>query len=597
MKRFLSIFFLLPFFSLFSQNADWLTYYEKSGYNETPRYAETMAFCDRMDAASEWVTVKSFGKSAQGRSLPLVIIDKQGFSAPEQIHRSGKVLLLIQACIHPGECEGKDAGLMLIRDLVINKKYPELLDHISIIFIPIFNADGHERFGSYNRINQNGPKEMGWRVTANNLNLNRDFLKAETPEMQVWLRMFNKWMPDFFIDTHTTDGADYQYVLTYLMEVFGNMDDGLTQWCKSVFLPSMTSNMEKNGFPVFPYIEFRDWHNPKSGLESNVAPPMLSQGYTSLRNRPGLLLETHMLKPYKLRVSSTYECLLSSLGILNKEYSVFLSLVKKADEITAGKDFRDQDFPLHFETLTTDSTMVDFRGINYEEMKSELTGETWFKYGNEKIFFQLPCFSVNKPSVITKLPEAYIVPVEWKTVIDKLVLHGVKLSYLAKDTIIRIDTYKLSSPKWNTTSYEGHHALYEFETNMIRQDRLFCKGSAIVDMNQQQAKIIAHLLEPKGNGSLVYWNYFDAVLEQKEYAEHYVMEAMIPGMLKENPQLNDEFEKKKMEDTLFAKNPNMILNWFFSKTPYWDSRKDIYPVGKIYDRQLLYTLLKQSHKE
>jgi hypothetical protein len=438
---------------------------------------------------------------------------------------------------------------------------------------------------------------MGWRVTANNLNLNRDYLKAETPEMQAWLKMFNEWMPDFFIDTHTTDGADYQYVITYLMEVFGNMDEGLTKWCKSVFLPSMTDKMEKKGYPVFPYIEFRDWHNPKSGLESNVAPPMLSQGYTSLRNRPGLLLETHMLKPYKLRVSSTYECLVSSLEILNKEYSGIISLVKKADEIVAGKTFREQDFPLQFETLTTDSSMIDFLGIKYEEVTSEITGEKWFRYGNEKTTMRLPYFSTNEPALTTRLPEAYIVPVEWDVVINKLLLHGVKLHYLKKDTILQVKTYKFSSPKWNPNSYEGHHALIQFEAAGIEDNRLFKAGSAIVDMNQPQARIMAHLLEPKGNGSLVYWNYFDAVLEQKEYAEHYVMEAMIPEMLKENPQLKIEFEKKKKEDTLFTKNPNLILNWFFSKTPYWDRNRDIYPIGKIYDRTLLNSLLGYGQRE
>lgn len=594
MKPYLLTFFLLFFFSSFSQETDWLTYYEKSGYNETPRYAETLDYCARLAAASDWVAIKSFGKSAQGRSLPLIIIDKQGLTSPEEIHRSGKIVLLIQACIHPGECEGKDAGLMLIRDLVINKKFPGLLDHVSILFIPIFNVDGHERFGPYNRINQNGPKEMGWRVTANNLNLNRDYLKADTPEMQAWLKMFNEWMPDFFIDTHTTDGADYQYILTYLMEVFGNMDDGLTKWCKSVFLPSMTDKMEKKGYPVFPYIEFRDWHNPKSGLESSVAPPMLSQSYTFLRNRPGLLIETHMLKPYKLRVSSTYECLLSSLEILNKESSNIISLVKKADEIAAGKGFRDQPFPLQFETLTTDSTMIDFLGIKYEEVTSELTGETWFKYGNEKTTMRLPYFSTNRPTLTTRLPEAYIVPVEWKVVTDKLLLHGVRLSYLKKDTVLSITTYKLTSPKWAPNSYEGHHVLSQFECDEITESRLFKAGSAVVDMNQPQAKIIAHLLEPKGNGSLVYWGFFDAVLEQKEYGEHYVIEAMIPKMLADDPGLKEEFEKKKLADPAFAKNPNQVLNWFYSKTPYWDNHKDIYPVGKIYDRKLLNSLLEQE---
>ena len=584
----LMLFFFLLFSSgIFSQDEDWLTYYEKSGYNETPRLAETMAFCERLASASSQINISSFGKSAQGRSLPLVIINKEGLKSPAEMRKSGKLIILVQACIHPGESEGKDAMLMLIRDMVIHKKFTGLLDHISIIFIPVFNVDGHERFGPYNRINQNGPKEMGWRVTANNLNLNRDHLKAETPEMQAWLAMFNDWMPDFFIDTHTTDGADYQYVLTYLMEIFGNMDDGLTTWGKTRFLPAMTKEMEEKGFPVCPYIEFRDWHNPKSGLESGVAPPMLSQGYTSLRNRPGLLIETHMLKSYQVRVSSTYECILSSMKILHREYRDLISLIKKADDFSSGEDFRSAEFPLQFETLTTDSIIVDFRGIKYEELKSELTGETYFKYGNEKTDFRLPYFSVNRPVVKTKLPEAYIIPVEWSAVIGKLLLHGVKLAFLDKDTTLKISTYKITSPKWYPNSYEGHHALSQFEASIIEQDGSFCKGSAIVDMNQPQARIIAHLLEPKGNGSLFYWNYFDAILEQKEYAERYVMESLVPEMLKNDPQLNDEFERKKKADTIFAKNPNLIMNWFFSKTPYWDKKKDIYPIGKIYDRKLV----------
>jgi hypothetical protein len=319
MNRFFFVFLLLISVSSFAQTDEWATFYERSGKKETPRYRETMDFCRRLAMSSDWVHMTAFGKSGMGRDLPLLIIDNHGLSNPDAIKASGKIILLIQACIHPGESEGKDAGMMLIRDLVIRKQFPGLLDRVSILFIPIFNVDGHERFGPYNRINQNGPEEMGWRVTATNLNLNRDYLKADAPEMQAWLKMFNTWMPDFFIDTHTTDGADYQYVLTYQMELYGDMDPGLTDWSKNSFLKDWSGQLEKAGFPVFPYIEFRNWHNPESGIEMSVGPPMLSQVYTSLRNRPGLLLETHMLKPYEQRVSATYEALKISIGILGKE--------------------------------------------------------------------------------------------------------------------------------------------------------------------------------------------------------------------------------------------------------------------------------------
>lgn len=273
----------LTCFSLFAQQ-EWQTDYELSGGKKTPRYKETINYCLQLADASPMLHFTSFGISPQGRNLPVMIVDRDGLQTPEAIKAAGRIILMIQACIHPGESEGKDAGLMLVRDLASGIR--DLLDHVSVIFIPIFNVDGHERFGPYNRINQNGPEEMGWRVTATNLNLNRDFLKADAPEMQAWLKLFNNWMPDFFVDIHTTDGADYQYVLTYMMETLGNMDTGLTAWCDSVFLPGWTSEMEEAGYPVFPYVQFRRWHDPKSGLIRDVAPPMLSQGYVALRNRP-----------------------------------------------------------------------------------------------------------------------------------------------------------------------------------------------------------------------------------------------------------------------------------------------------------------------
>ena len=512
-----------------------------------------------------------------------MIVDNNGLKDPAAIRASGKLLILIQACIHPGESEGKDAGLMLIRDLVIHKKFPGLLDRVSILFIPIFNVDGHERFGPYNRINQNGPGEMGWRVNAGNLNLNRDYLKADAPEMQAWLRLFNTWMPDFFIDTHTTDGADYQYVLTYQMELYGDMDPALTGWSKNIFLKEWSDQLEKAGFPVFPYIEFRNWHNPESGIEMSVGPPMLSQVYTSLRNRPGLLLETHMLKPYEQRVSATYEALKAGIGILGKEQENLKERIRQADENVSGQDFRKTAFPLRFET-TNDSTLVDFLGFGYQKARSDITGEDYYQYGKTKTTLRIPYFDKTKPVVLTRLPEAYIIPVEWKTVIDRLVFHGIRIKRLASDTTLAVTTWKFSNPKWQSNPYEGRHPLTSFESNEIRITRTFSAGSVLVDMAQPGAKIIAHLLEPKGNGSFLYWGFFDAIFEQKEYAENYVMEAMAAKMLADDPSLKTEFEKKKAADSVFAKNPNAILNWFYSKTPYWDDRKDVYPVGKIFGR-------------
>ena len=590
MKSTFLIVFLVISFSGFSQKQDWTTYYEKSGKNETPRYQETVKFCKRLADASSLIHYTSFGKTARGRNLPLLIIDKKGLTEPDEIKKSGRMILLVQACIHPGECEGKDAGLMLIRDLVIEKKYPSILDHISILFIPIFNVDGHERFGPYNRINQNGPEQMGWRVNANNLNLNRDYLKADTPEMQAWLKLFNKWLPDFFIDTHTTDGADYQYVLTYLMNNLGDMDKGLTSWMNNNFLKDLSARMEKSGIPVFPYIEFRNWDSPKSGLKTGVSPPMLSQGYTGQRNRPGLLIETHMLKPYDQRVAATYECLRITLEILSGESLDLISLVNKADEFVSGPEFRKTDYPLQFETVRNDSTMVDFKGIEYQQKKSEVTGGSWFEYGTQKTIFSIPFFNKVRPLVSVKLPEAYIIPGEWCTVIERLELHGVRIVRLKKDTVLQVQCYRFINPKWRMNPYEGHHIMTNIEYTESIEQLNFPEGSAIISMDQPSARVIADALEPKGNGSFVSWGFFDAVFEQKEYAENYVMEKLASKMLADDPELKKEFEQKKTADTVFAKDQDAILNWFFSKTPYWDKQNNLYPVGRIFDTDLVKTL-------
>ncbi len=241
---------------------DYTTYYEASGYKETPRYDETIEYCKKLAKASRWLMYTTFGKTPQGRDLPLLVADRNRQFSPDRIRRQDKVVLLIQAGIHSGESDGKDAGLMLLRDIAVTSKYPDLLDHVTVLFIPIFNVDGHERFGPFNRINQNGPKEMGWRTTAQNPNLNRDYLKADAPEMQAWIRLFNAWQPDFLVDCHVTDGSDYQYVITYIMDIFGNMVPPLTDWTEDVFLTTVKKAMMEAGYEMFPYVMLLDWPNP-----------------------------------------------------------------------------------------------------------------------------------------------------------------------------------------------------------------------------------------------------------------------------------------------------------------------------------------------
>jgi len=588
MKFFFSIFSLLYFtVALQAQDKTLLTHYEKSNYISTPRYSETVEFCKKLEKASSLLRYTIFGKSPEGRDLPLLIADKNGNFTPEAVRKSGNAVLLIQACIHAGEPDGKDAGLMLLRDIAVYKKNLNLLNHVTILFIPILNTDGHERFGPYNRINQNGPKEMGWRTTAQNLNLNRDYLKADAPEMQAWLKLYSKWLPEFFVDCHVTDGADFQYTMTYGLETRGNMENDLTTWTKNVCENYLVSEMKKSGFPIFPYVQFRNWHDPRSGLTVNVAPPMLSTGYTSVQNRPGLMIETHMLKPYKARVTSTHTMLTHIIELLNKEYKILQTLEAKADTYTSGGKFRKEPFPVNFSESFADSTLIEFLGFDYKIDTSDLTGGLWFKYNNQKpANWQLTLFPDCKADKLANLPEAYLIPPQCSEVIERLKLHGVKMKQLAHEISCNVKLSSFSAIRWQQKPFEGHHKFTYTLGDTIRQ-HTFPARTMLVEMNQRTARIIAHLLEPASPDSYAAWGFFDAYMEQKEYSESYVMEVLARKMLLDSPALKAEFKHKKATDKAFASNPDEMLNWLYQKSPYGDSRMNLYPVGRIVDKSVL----------
>ncbi len=593
LKGLLALCLLTPM-GLRAQETDWTTPYERSGGTETPRYEATMEYCRRLADHSPWIQFSWFGTSPQGRGLPLLIADREGAFRPGQGTRK-KAVVMVQACIHPGESEGKDAGLMLLRDIAITRKLEHLLDNVTLVFIPIFNVDGHERWGPHNRINQNGPEEMGWRTTSSNLNLNRDYLKADAPEMQAWLRLFNTWMPDLFIDCHTSDGADYQYTMTYAMETFGNMDPGLTQWQKERFLPYLQQSMDSIGSPIQLYVSFRQWFNPLSGMRHGASPPMLSQGYTAQRNRPGLLLETHMLKPYKPRVEATYEMIRFSLEQVNLDHQRLLDLVAAADSLTASPAFRQQELAVDWGIDYSDSTWIDFLGVGWEAIPSDLTGGTWFKYNQGPKNLKMKLFRTPRVNASVRLPEAYIIPVEWTEVIGRLALHRVDMFPLSEARSISVETYRFRDYSWERTPYEGRFRM-SLQADPFMDTLSFPAGSVVVPMDQASARIIAWALEPVADGSFVKWGFFNAIFEQKEYGETYVMEKKAREMIARDPSLRTAFEKAREENPNMAGNQFLQLNWFYSKTEYWDVKKDVYPVGRILDQEMVRKLIAEKEE-
>lgn len=562
----------------FGQNSEWLTHYEKTNFLETSRYKETIEYTKKLAKASPYINYKSIGISPQGREIPLLIVDKNKNFTPENVKKSGNAVLLIEACIHPGESEGKEAGLMLIRDILIQNVYPELLEHTTLLFIPIFNVDGHERFSPYNRINQNGPKEMGWRTTSQNYNLNRDFLKADAPEMQHWVTFFTEWLPDMFIDIHTTDGADYQYQLTYAMPVQGEMNQQQTIW-QTNYINTIEKKLTKDDVLIFPYVSFRRWHDPQSGLIRGSQSPRYSIGYSAIQNRPALLIETHMLKNYKTRVEATYHMLRHTVEMLDKDFEHLKKINEAADK--ESMQLAGEEYILDFYTSRDDSTTVKFKGVEYDIVQSDLTDGLWVQFSDKPIEYELVLFDKLMPASKVTIPEAYIIPVEWTEVINRIKIQGINYEVLKETQEFEITTYRFSDVHFANYPYEGRQMVRDFNLEEITLKKEFLPGSIIVPVNQRSAKLIAHLLEPIGPDSFVRWGFFNSIFERKEYVETYVMEEMAREMIKENPQLKEEFEQACKEHPEIYNNQWAKVFWFFERTPYWDKNKDIYPIGKL----------------
>src|SRR5262245_52548642 len=347
---------------------EWRTHAEVTDYRETPNYDDTVAYARRLAHASPAIEYHGFGVSGEGRELPLVIAFETATFTPEAARAAGKAVVLIEASIHSGEPDGKDAGFALLRDIAITKTSAGILENVVLLFIPIYNTDGHERASRYNRINQNGPEEMGWRTTSTYQNLNRDYMKADTPETRAWLRLWNEWDPDLFIDCHVTDGADYRCNITYHHEHHAGVDDAVIAWERDVFGGRVAPATEAAGNVISWYLEFIDNRDLTLGTRDFNGSPRFSTGYVPIRNRAGILIETHMIKDYRSRVIGTYDFLHAALTEANRDPERLLKIGREADARTlAIGETYDPDivFPLDFE-LTDEATPFQLKAFNYE---------------------------------------------------------------------------------------------------------------------------------------------------------------------------------------------------------------------------------------
>ncbi|MFD1949665.1 M14 family metallopeptidase [Sphingomonas arantia] len=542
----------------------WITPSEASGFATTPSYAETRAWVDRLVAASPLLRIEPFGRSPEGRLLYAVVASKPG---------AGKPVLMVQAGIHAGEIDGKDAGLMLLRDIALRGK-DGLLDRATLVFVPIFNVDGHERAGDYNRPNQRGPAGQGWRTTAQNMNLNRDYLKADTPEMQAMIGLIRKWDPALYLDIHVTDGIDYQYDITTDFNGFGGryaQSAAVGRWLDRTYRPAVDAALTAAGHKPYQYISTID-PDPDKGIEDTASTGRFSDGYGDLRHVPTVLVETHSLKPYRQRVLGSYVLIEASLRLLGADGAGARAA------IAADRKARPAEQVLAWKRSAAPGATRAFDGISHDMVPSAAAGGEVIRWTGQPTRVQMPIWG-EEPDVTTRLPRAWWVPASRPDVIARLRLHGVEMETIAAPRTVATERVRLVDPVLGDAN-EGRVPLKSatYVHGVARET--WPAGSVRVPADQPLEQLAAALLEPESPDGLLAWGFFPEILQRTEYMEAYVVAPMADAMLARDPALRAAFAAKVKGDAKFAGDARARLAWFYERSPYFDARYLVYPVGR-----------------
>lgn len=569
-----TILLLAIFFTYYNTGAQQCRF-EKTDGLETATYFEAINWYKNLDKVSSKVLVKEMGMTDAGYPLHLVMVSDDGKFDPLQWHKQNKAVILINNGIHPGEPDGIDASMMLVRDIVKNKI--KLPGNVALAFIPVYNIGGCLNRNSYSRANQNGPKEYGFRGNAQNLDLNRDFTKSDSKNAKSFAQIYHFVDPDILIDNHVSDGADYQHTMTILTTQYNKLGAELGGWLKNKFEPQLYKSMADKGWDMVPYVSF-ETAGPEKGMVMFYDSPRYSSGYTTLFQTIGFMPETHMLKPYKQRVLSTYsfsETMIEKASLNAKE--LIAERKKARQQVSAQKSFA-----LKWNVDTSKYSYVTFKGYEQAYKPSDATGLSRMYYDRTKPFTkQVRFFDTFKPNDIIEAPKAYIIPQGWWTVIDLLKLNGVQMQRFTKDTIIDVQAYHIDDYKSYPKPYEKHHKNMAVKTSVMNQQVRFLKGDYIIWLNQPANRYLVEMLEPTGDDSFFSWNFFDAVLQQKEGYSDYRWDDLAAEVLKNNPGLKAKLEEKKKTDEKFAANASAQLNFIYINSPYYEPSHNRYPVYRL----------------
>jgi hypothetical protein len=561
---------------------DLATTAQRSGFVKTGRYAEVVALCAAFEKAYPGkARCTTFGTTPEGRPMHAIVASADGVLDPEEAKRRGRPVVVAQGGIHAGEIDGKDAGFWLLPDLLSGKSAPGALSAVTFVFVPVFNVDGHERFGPNHRPNQRGPAEMGWRVTSHNLNLNRDYAKADAPEMQAMLGLLRAWDPVLYVDLHVTDGAKFRHDVAILLdpaEVPGAPLRDVARRTRDELMKKLTA---RGHLPLDFYPAFERDDDPASGFSVGASPPRLSNPYWGARGRLGMLVETHSWRTYQERVRATRDVLEATLEIATRDAASWAAAVRAGDE--AAQRVAGQDVVLAYDNGDEKRTL-DFLGYAYARTPSPISGKLRVVYDEKKpAVWRIPLVTSVKPVVVVKAPGAgWLVPPGWADAIGaKLALHGFASTRLDGERALDVDVFRASEVKFGDKPYEGRMTARP-KGAWTKERRVLPRGTLYVPVAQAGSRLLVHLMEPEGPDSFAAWGTFNAAYEQKEYMEDYVAEEWAEQLLRKDPAARAAFEKLLEEDPAFAADPKRRLDFFYRRHPSWDERKDLVPVFRVH---------------
>ena len=556
---------------------------ELSHWKQTGRYVEVERLCKAFAKKfPDHVDCVTFGKTPEGRLMrALIVAESKKYLLSFWNHKKKRPVVFFQGGIHAGEIDGKDAGFWLLREMLEKESNPRLMDtlkRVTWVFVPVFNVDGHERFGKNHRPNQIGPEEMGWRTTSQNYNLNRDYMKADSPEMRAMIQFLDKWDPILGLDLHVTDGAQFQHDISIIMEPIFHGPSEVRNIAKEIQNTVLANLKQLNHLPLGFYPSFRIEDDPSSGFALGVAPPRYSQGYLSLKNRVGMLVETHSWKDYATRVKATRNALESSIVAVaekGKEWRKIMEDLDKASSQQIGKEEG-----LSFEN-TDKQEEINFLGYKYQRQSSDISGGTQISYfPNQPEVWKVPLLTEVVSKVSEKIPAGYIVPKAFVSiVVPKLEIHGIKFYEILEGVGEReVETFRADSFSFANKSFEGHQSL-TVTGNWKKEKVVLFPGDVFVPSEQPKVRVLFHLLEPKGPDSLLAWGFFNARFESKEYMENYVTESFAKELLKK-PEIEKAFQEK-LDNSEFEKSAEQRLEFFYRLHPSWDKNLGLYPVYRV----------------